>query len=119
MSGRAWTITEKRLLENMRKAGCTYAEIAERIGRSEHAVKTYALNYANCPRKTNHGDTLCWNCINAVPNTQKGHGCDWSRRLIPVRGWTAESTTLRNYAAKEPRDVPNYRVIACPDFMEG
>ena len=119
MSGRAWTMTEKRILENMRREGCTYSQIAERIGRTEHAVKTYALHYADCPRKKNGGNTLCWTCINAVPNPQKGHGCSWSRKLIPVKGWTAEGTILKCYATSEPKKYTCYRVMKCPEFVEG
>ena len=33
-------------------------------------------------------DSLCWTCIHAVPNPEKGTGCSWSRSMgtIPVKG---------------------------------
>lgn len=49
--------------------------------------------------------TLCWQCANAVPDEQ--NGCDWSRHLMPVVGWTVQESRGRQ---------PSYRVIACPEF---
>lgn len=33
---------------------------------------------------------LCWNCQNAVPTEDGRRGCEWSRDLRPVPGWTVE-----------------------------
>lgn len=50
--------------------------------------------------------TLCWDCANAVPD-KKGHGCSWSRDLIPVKGWTAKQGKYNQ---------SSYRVEKCPEF---
>ena len=33
---------------------------------------------------------LCWSCQNAVPTEDGRRGCEWSRELRPVPGWTAK-----------------------------
>lgn len=33
---------------------------------------------------------LCWSCRNAVATADERWGCEWSRELRPVPGWTAE-----------------------------
>lgn len=33
---------------------------------------------------------LCWSCQNAIPSENGQRGCEWSRELRPVPGWTAE-----------------------------
>lgn len=55
--------------------------------------------------------TLCWSCVNAVPN--KEHGCCWSRSARPVPGWTANP----NHVAGNGRDYDSYHVEACPEFV--
>lgn len=52
--------------------------------------------------KFNTKVTLCWNCANAVPD-KEGHGCSWSRRLIPVEGWTVQKKTNL--------------VLECPEYV--
>jgi len=54
-------------------------------------------------------DQLCWTCRNAVPDL-KGHGCSWSRKLVPVKGWTAEKSTSRG------KDT--WSVKKCPEYVE-
>lgn len=51
--------------------------------------------------------TLCWDCANAVPD-KRGHGCSWSRDLIPVKGWVA---------TKGQYNQSSYRVEKCPEFV--
>lgn len=50
---------------------------------------------------------LCWNCQNAVPEGKKG--CSWSKKQIPVRGWTAVPGKTRK---------GGWRVIDCPEYMD-
>lgn len=33
---------------------------------------------------------LCWSCQNAVATADGRRGCEWSRELRPVPGWTAK-----------------------------
>ena len=50
--------------------------------------------------KGNNKLTLCLDCANATNG-----GCNWSRSLIPVDGWTAY------------KDKVSYLVIDCPEFI--
>ena len=50
--------------------------------------------------------TLCWSCRNAYG------GCSWSRRFVPVAGWTAERRDIRVCAGL----VESYRVKECPEY---
>lgn len=62
--------------------------------------------------------TLCWDCINAVP--EKGHGCSWSRSFKPVPGWVAKESKV--YVKTEDGvkvGVESYCVYECPEFKEG
>jgi hypothetical protein len=65
-------------------------------------------------RITHKTPTLCWSCKNAVPGHETG--CSWSRGFIPVQGWTAEETKLKNPGAKL---ADSFLVLECPEFMEG
>lgn len=56
-------------------------------------------------------ETLCWKCRNAVPNSQTGAGCEWSKGFCPVPGWTAE--------LHECDGIESYRVLSCPKFERG
>lgn len=44
------------------------------------------------PRGEQRSQQLCWTCQNAVSSETTGRGCEWSRDLRPVPGWTAEMT---------------------------
>lgn len=61
-------------------------------------------------------NTLCWSCENAVPN-ENGRGCTWSKRFIPVKGWTARPRL--SGGIYEPRKARSYKVIECPEFIPG
>ena len=64
-------------------------------------------------RKTNEiSKQLCWTCINAVADDK--HGCSWSRSLIPVKGWTAEKSEIKQYEGFEV-----YQISDCPLYKKG
>ena len=54
--------------------------------------------------------TLCWCCAKATTG-----GCSWSRSFIPVEGWEATSTIIKEGA---PRLSHSYKVHSCPEFVE-
>ena len=65
--------------------------------------------------------TLCWNCINAVPNDEKGTGCAWSKFFKPVKGWDAKKTIVHaneTSTKKYGKEIPSYLVYQCPCFAE-
>ncbi len=78
-----------------------------------------ARTYAGRPAAA----SLCWYCRNAVPSPETGAGCSWSERPHePVKGWVADRRDLQ--IQKEGRrhrtcGVESYRVLACPEFVEG
>ena len=53
--------------------------------------------------------TLCWDCQNAVRN------CSWSKDFIPVDGWEAIPTKIREDNGK--RLVDSFIVKKCPEFV--
>lgn len=50
--------------------------------------------------------SLCWDCQNACS------GCDWSRSLEPIPGWTATPTVINHQSGPED----SYIVWDCPMF---
>ena len=56
--------------------------------------------------------SLCWFCLNSVPNKRTGTGCSWSRKLQPVEGWEADRVENSTHHSK----VKSYRVRTCPEF---
>lgn len=71
----------------------------------------------NCFHKK---ETICFNCINAVPNAKKGTGCSWSKNYEPVEGWKAKKTMIINRELTDNDGdymIPSYRVDECPTFI--
>ena len=60
--------------------------------------------------------SICWQCRNAVPNAEKGKGCEWSIKLEPVPNWKATKTVCKCYGHA---DAKSYCVHECPKFQEG
>lgn len=56
--------------------------------------------------------SICWNCLHAVPNPEKGIGCEWSMYFRPVPGWEVEIRILPHIGK-----TPNVR--KCPKFKRG
>lgn len=54
--------------------------------------------------------TKCWDCAKATG------GCSWSDHLIPVQGWAAVPTELKNSKMSVVEDG-SYIVIDCPLFI--
>lgn len=52
---------------------------------------------------------LCWQCKKACG------GCSWSKCLIPVVGWTAKPTIVKDSTG----DFPSYKIKKCPEFIKG
>lgn len=59
-------------------------------------------------RRRDENCQLCWNCKNACG------GCSWSRHFIPVDGWTAEVTIVKDSLG----DIQSYRIKKCPEFIK-
>ena len=53
--------------------------------------------------RNDRSNELCFHCVNGAG------GCEWSNRLQPVPGWTAEYT----------EKTGNYWITACPKYEEG
>ena len=52
--------------------------------------------------------TLCWNC--------KRLDCSWMKDLKPVKGWTAEKSSISSFTSRKKREIKSYFVIDCPLF---
>ena len=68
--------------------------------------------------------TLCWCCANATND-----GCSWSAHFIPVKGWEATPTIIKEgthtYTSVKDgqmevteRNQQSYNVHSCPQFIE-
>lgn len=55
--------------------------------------------------------TLCETCSNSCGN------CSWSARFVPVEGWTAKPTLVRNSSVKDSV-IESFEVSECPLFAE-
>lgn len=51
----------------------------------------------------------CYVCKNACG------GCAWSRSFIPVKGWDATPTTIKDSEG----DFSSYKIHKCPEFIRG
>ena len=53
----------------------------------------------------------CWKC------SKYCKGCSWSEGFIPVDGWIAQPTLIKN--KKGEIENRSYDIIFCPQFQEG
>lgn len=113
-----WTRRRRQMYEMIAEK-VPIEEISKATGYSERTVtrtvtSTYgrAINYPGkklSKRKCYvKNETLCWRCQRATSH------CSWSRYYIPVEGWVAEPTTIRNPKGS----IRSYCVISCPEFKE-
>ena len=87
----------------------TAANIAKKLGCSRAIVQKCREKYGvigYC------GETICWHCKKACC------GCSWSKRFVPVKGWTATETVIIGGRDGSER-IKSYRVIRCPEFERG
>lgn len=75
--------------------------------QKKYCCKTCAREVAR--RKQMENEQLCWGCKNAYCR------CDWTRYSIPVDGWTAEHTTVKDSGG----DFSSYKIKKCPKFTRG
>ena len=77
------------------------------------------------PRGAKLTDQLCWKCQRATGN--KDLQCPWFRDFTPVKGWTAESTNIRNVRMKEydgqpvderTENIATFAIFDCPMFLK-
>lgn len=115
--GKPWSAEELTALREMAEAGFTVEEIAQELSRGESSIRYMAdKRKLTIARKPKESGTLCWRCLNAVPNPKTGAGCSWSRSFQPVPGWDAEERPLNNPRGE---DIQSYFVKKCPLFVEG
>lgn len=62
---------------------------------------------------TNHKQSLCWDCQNAVPGGNRG--CEWSVKVRPVKGWKVEITDRLDAYGNRTHD--GVTVLSCPKFI--
>lgn len=56
---------------------------------------------------------LCFTCQKAVC------GCSWSRNFIPVDGWTATPTKIKQGGNTVKKTIcESYLITACPEYVE-
>ena len=74
--------------------------------------KKFCSNYckrAKRMQKLFENEQLCWNCKKACG------GCLWSDKDLPVPGWEAEATIVKDSEG----DFTSYEIKKCPEFIRG
>lgn len=84
--------------------------------------KTFGAKSKNrkyCSKKCKHeaiqrhrkkNEQLCWECKRATG------GCTWSDKLLPVEGWDATPTIIKD---SEIGEIPSFQIKHCPQFVWG
>ena len=79
--------------------------------------KSYSKKYCSKECKKNSAtcrvaksSQLCFSCVYATG------GCSWSDRFIPVEGWDAIPTTIKD---GERADIKSFKITSCPRFVKG
>ena len=70
---------------------------------------TYRCARDMARKRQEENEQLCWRCKNACG------GCSWSKELLPVKGWKAESTIIKDSMG----DFESYKIKRCPEFVRG
>ena len=89
-----------------------YSKLCECCGKrflSKSNLKKYCSKECErvaANRRREYDKQLCWRCKNACG------GCDWSKRFIPVDGWIAEQTIVKDANG----DFLSYKIKKCPKF---
>lgn len=65
-----------------------------------------------------YGPTLCWSCVNSVPNAEYRIGCEWSVKGKPVPGWDAVEKRLRMPFPTGNMYQVSYHVFQCPRYRK-
>lgn len=122
-----WTIEEERSCLRMIRAGMTYDEIGETLGRNSDSI----AHYVHWKRKKEPGiwrkigtkgmpkRQLCETCYYASGAIKNGFKCPWADRFEPVEGWDASPTRKRNQYGKTFVYVDSYIIRVCPHYEEG
>ena len=118
-----WTAMDKKIFHRMMAAGCTYKEIAERLGKPKDTVCKYGKRigamamYGRARRYK--GDTLCWSCdlASGKKDPRTCEQCPWAGNLTPVPGWEAEAVAYKSYNGNTTTEVINWRVTKCPSYI--
>lgn len=122
MAASTWTEMDKRIFHRMRSEGCTYGEIARRLGKNKDTVSKYAKRigapaiYGGRKKKD---DSKCWSCAlaNGTVDDRTCEQCPWAKNLTPRQDWTAEAVVYKSYNGGKARETINWRVIQCPSFI--
>lgn len=64
-------------------------------------------------------ESQCWNCRNAVPNPEKGYGCNWSRSRQPVPGWETIDRLRLPDDGYSTVVKWGHKVCRCPEYKRG
>lgn len=107
--------SQKELIQGLRDDGYSDAEVRRMFGIHKSTWQNWIAKSGMKRREpitANSGDTLCWDCRNALKR------CSWSRNFEPVEGWEAIMFPPAPYVQGKCAHMPNYKVISCPEFIE-
>lgn len=105
------------LVNALRSEGYADAKIRQqfKVSKStwERWIRVAGMQRRDGEETAGHGATLCWDCKKALGK------CSWSYNLTPVKGWEAIKYPPAPYEQGRFAKMPNYRVVRCPEFIEG
>jgi hypothetical protein len=115
MANKPWTKSEEKLVIQMYPTEPN-DKIAKVLGRSVYAINTKAGKLGVKKEWSDRSKfTLCWDCA------KYNGGCNWSANHLPVEGWTATPTAIKQVFRKGeiPISISSYIVHECPEFVYG
>lgn len=85
---------------------CCGKRFLSRSNIKKYCSKVCAREMAQ--RRRDENGQLCWRCKNACG------GCNWSKYLKPVEGWTADPVIVKDVNG----DFSSYSIKKCPEFIK-
>ena len=92
----------------MKKYVCKYCG-KEFMKKNKSLYCSVGCMMASRKKYADENSTLCWSCKNACGR------CEWSAFFIPVRGWNAKETFIKNQ--HKGTEYKSYHVYECPKYI--
>ncbi len=91
----------------VRKCECCGKYFWSKTNKKKYCSKKCAKTMAKIRREEKW--QLCCTCKNACG------GCLWSKYFLPVVGWDAEPTTIKD----NEKEFSSYKIKKCPKYIKG
>lgn len=122
-----WTVEEEQQVLHMVRAGFTFSEIGEEMGRPMENVKAFVQRKRQVApgvwrrrwNSTKRSEQPCWTCFyGAGAKDDDGNVCPWASRLQPHPDWDAIPTRLQDCHGGGVKEYTSYQIYSCPMYKE-